>query len=453
MHWLVLGYVALLILRPQEFIPALQAVPLLFYWLLACLAGCMFGSRTFMQLPQSAYVIAFVIGATLTVGLSGWWGGVPEYGQMLVTSGSLFMLGAVAFRAASEVRRLCVLLLLCGVIIAIHGHFQKLDGVGWTGLPPIQGRITYSGIFSDPNDLGQLFIIAASASVFLYNTSGAGGKTLVMLACMMLGYGVILTDSRGALLAGMAVFLAALSRRYGRIVATSTIALALPALLLTTRLSTAMPGEESAQDRVNAWYAGIQMWLSNPAWGVGLGNFTDHNLLTAHNMLILPIAETGLLGFVPWFGFLILTFQASLRLWRQSEPGSPGASLDAAEAQASTAVALMVLGFAVTGFFLSKSYSPMLFLLGGVVAGRQLGVLEATGQLAVPAPKGVQAQARPAKPPVIKASLPKGAVATAGADGAAWTAHLSVVQVFAGAVATIAVLWAMTRALLMLGGG
>jgi len=100
-------------------------------------------------------------------------------------------------------------------------------------------------------------------------------------------------------------------------------------------------------------------------------------------MLMLPMAETGLLGFVPWLGFVMLTALMALQLWLQDREGRPGAALDEAENEASRSVALIALAFVVTGFFLSRSYSPLLFLIGGLVAGRQVGVLDAAGKSAV----------------------------------------------------------------------
>jgi putative inorganic carbon (hco3(-)) transporter len=386
MYWVILGYVALLILRPQEYVPALQGVPILFVWLALALLLCAFSPRRVSSAPQFPYLVAFVILGPLTVGLAGWWGGVPIAFQGLATAGSLFVLAATAFRSRIELRGAFIVLVAAGVVMTLHGHLQMRDGVGWTGLPLINQRITYAGIFNDPNDLGQLLVIGMAASICLFNTANRLGKLVIAAAFASLAYGIVLTDSRGALLAALVVVLCAFAHRYGRIVATTAITLAVPALLVTTRLAALTPKEESAGDRIDAWYAGIQMWLSNPLWGVGMGGFTDHHHLTAHNMVMLPMAETGLLGFVPWLGFVMLTGLMALHLWFQDREGRPGAALDELENEASRSVALIALAFAVTGFFLSRSYSPLLFLIGGLVAGRQVGVLDAAGKAAVPWP-------------------------------------------------------------------
>jgi O-antigen ligase len=332
-----------------------------------------------MALPQIPYLAAFVVGGALSVGLAGWWGGVTTVFSGLLTTTSMFIVGCVGFRSVAEFRRLCLLLVLAGAVMTIHGHFQVRDGVGWTGLPLILGRITYSGIFSDPNDLGQFLVVAAAAAVFLFNTAGSLGRILVVLALVCLAYGVLLTDSRGSLLAGVVVALFAFSLRYGRVIGLTALALAVPALLVSTRLAELTPKEQSANDRVEAWYAGIQMWLSNPIWGVGLGNFTDHHHLTAHSVLVLPMAEGGLIGFIPWFGYVLLTGYMAMHLWRAGAPRSVGREASDVELAASRSAALMALAWAVTGLFLSRSYSPILFLLGGIVAGRYLGAAEVMG--------------------------------------------------------------------------
>ncbi len=59
-------------------------------------------------------------------------------------------------------------IVMCSVVLAVHGIEQARSGIGWTGVPIGEdGRIQYVGIFNDPNDLGLLFVAALPMSVLL----------------------------------------------------------------------------------------------------------------------------------------------------------------------------------------------------------------------------------------------------------------------------------------------
>src|SRR3546814_19551279 len=71
-------------------------------------------------------------------------------------------------------------------------------------------------------------------------------------------------------------------------------------MMLPTRMQELDAGESSAYGRIESWYDGIQMFLANPVFGVGVGNFTDHTRLTAHNSFVLVLAATGIVGYTVW---------------------------------------------------------------------------------------------------------------------------------------------------------
>src|SRR3546814_18467251 len=71
-------------------------------------------------------------------------------------------------------------------------------------------------------------------------------------------------------------------------------------MMLPTRLQELDAGESSAYGRIESWYDGIQMFLANPVFGVGVGNFTYHTWLTAHNSFVLALAEHGIVGYTFW---------------------------------------------------------------------------------------------------------------------------------------------------------
>src|SRR6185295_10091673 len=188
-------------------------------------------------------------------------------------------------------------------------HLQMTTGEGWTGEPMIDGRITYSGIFNDPNDIGLLLVVALALSIFILRTAAGRLMKLLMLAAMgWLLYGVYLTDSRGTLLAVLVVLGLEAWRAYGKTAVMVMGALAVPVLIAFTRLAALSAEEESAENRVEAWYDGVQYLIERPVFGVGWGMFSDENAgLTAHNSIVLAMAELGMPGYVFWLAFVMLS--------------------------------------------------------------------------------------------------------------------------------------------------
>ena len=134
-------------------------------------------------------------------------------------------------------------------------------------------------------------------------------------------------------------------------------------------------------------------------FGVGFNNFTEYHELTAHNSLVLPIAELGIVGFGIWFAFVwycgYMLFWLAYRYpsipalaatpaetavkaaTGRAALAVPGAAQVAREISAARGLSLAGLGFIVGAFFLSQSYKFTLFILAGLAMGRYIGAGEA----------------------------------------------------------------------------
>jgi len=379
-----LVYVVLLVIRPQEFVPALQHIPILQYTLLGAFALWLATSEKGMKYPQFGLLLPFLMVAWIGMGLSGWWGGIVKILNLVIPPMFLFMIASGAVRSVKQLRVFMWLLVACACVLVLHGHWQLQDGIGWTGSEPIQGRITYSGIFNDPNDMGLLFVVCIAFVLYLPETTTSKLARLALVAAMgWLLYGVYLTNSRGTMLGTMTVIGFKVWRRYGSGALIAGGALAVPVLLATTRLAEIDADEASAEGRLDAWYEGIMIMLQYPFFGVGFSNFSDHHTLTAHNSLVLAMTELGLVGYPIW---LALVGYSGYMLYRLSfTPASPGLPADPGvvhrEVAASRGLYSASLGFAVGAFFLSQSYKYMLFLMCGLAVGRFMGATAAAGEL------------------------------------------------------------------------
>lgn len=374
LNLLTCAYVALLILRPQEFVPGLQGTPLQQLLLVGCIAGYVFSGRSRSTLPQFPLILWFLLAASVSLGLAGWWGGVWPMLDRMAPVVVLFAILTVTTQELADLRRILGVMVACACVLVLHGHWQLEQGMSWAKTPLLTGRITYVGIFNDPNDLGQLFAMCVAACFYLLYGAGTLMRVVYVIAMAWLSYGVYMTDSRGTMLAVFAIFGVVLMRRYGRIIAVAAGLLAAIVLMATTRMATLNTQEASAYGRVEAWYEGFQMFKSNPMFGVGAGLFTDYNWLTAHNFIILPMAELGMFGFVPWFGLLWFSGMMLLRLHRETllpaTTAWPDENARAHEKEAIFGISLIALSFVVSSFFLSQSYKHVLFISAGLIIAR-----------------------------------------------------------------------------------
>lgn len=375
---LILFYVVLTIVRPQEYIPALIGLPVLPVVLVLAFAAWLASGLRTARAPQYGILLAFFLVLMVSEVANGWLGGVKEemgkFGPIVLT---FFMIAA----ACTTQRRILILMavmVLCSTVLALHSVGQAHSGVGWTGIPIGEdGRVQYVGIFNDPNDLGMLFVSVFPMAALLCKRAGFIGK-LFWLACILtLLYGVYLTNSRGAMLGVLVVVGAYIWYRRGLVVAGILGAIGLAAMkMLSSRMQELDAGEESANGRVDAWYEGLQMFKEHPIFGVGPGNFTDYNHLTAHNSFVLVLAETGFVGYLLWLALIGYSFwmmAAVLRLKPDAAAEPERYAAWSAERPMALTLLLSLCGMFVCAFFLSRSYMIVLYVVLAIVTGFYLG--------------------------------------------------------------------------------
>jgi len=377
----ILIYIALVIVRPQEYPGLVEAgLPILSVALIvALLAWGISGRKSFAE-PQYPLLLAFLAAVMFSEVANGWIGGALEQFWLFGPAVATFILLANALFTQQRVLIAMVTLVLCACVLAVHGVEQVETGIGWTGMPLVQddGRIQYVGIFSDPNDLGLLFVSVLPMAFYLSSRGGLLGlaRLFWLAAAALLLYGVYLTNSRGALLAVAALAGVWLWLRRGIVTAVVIGGLGLVGMtMLPSRLQDLDASESSAAGRVDAWYEGMQMFFSQPLFGVGAGNFTEHNYLTAHNSFVLVLAETGFVGFTIWLAFVGYCFRMMLTLYRHQPPlPDPVAEQSWNTERAIAGTMLLALcGFFAAAFFLSRSYTVVLYLLAALVVGEYSG--------------------------------------------------------------------------------
>ena len=367
-----LAYLVFVLIRPQEFIPALHNAPVVRVALICAALLQLLQKNKRYDGPQSVFLLFLLVVIFVSAVLNGWvGGGIFSSVEMLTTAVLPFFIVVNAVSTRAKLVATFVALLVAAMFMVSNSLSQvaSIDGIGWAGVPMQGGnRAAYLGIFNDPNDLSMYLIMVLPLVAFLFTRASKLVKPLLIVGMVAIVYGVYLTNSRGGLLGVFALLGFWFLQRYGMAKSIALGAFVVPAALLAMSKFRAIdPDEQSASQRLEAWYEGFQMLFSNPIFGVRQGAFLDYHYLTAHNSIVLVLAELGLLGYLCWYGFVFFSTLGPVTLWNKKIGGLIAENAQKFDRDAGRALTYSMLAFAVTGFFLSRSYSPILYIFCGLM--------------------------------------------------------------------------------------
>ena len=301
MFFFIMVYLVLVLIRPQDY-PAVAespGPPLQSIALVLAAGLWLFSQRKSFNQPQYLLIPAFLLVAMVSKVVNGWAGGALFVFFVFAPVLLAYVLLANAVDTRARLQAAMGVFVICASVLAVHGIEQASTGIGWTGVELSQGtRIQYVGIFNDPNDLGMLFVMCLPMAFYLSSRGGwLGLKRLFWwTAIVLLVWGCYLTNSRGTLLALVAMLGVYVWRTRGVVMAALMGVGALGGLMmLPSRLQEMEVSEASAMGRVESWYEGIQMFIGSPVFGIGAGGYSDLHELTAHNSFVLVLAETGII--------------------------------------------------------------------------------------------------------------------------------------------------------------
>lgn len=369
---LVMINLVLAFIRPQEYMASLRGQPIIPTGLVLCFLTWM-ASKKNLEGPMGTLVVMFLLITTFTHIANGWFGGAAAWFPEFLLTCAMFYFLAAASTSTRKVRRLMFVFSACGIVMVVHSIQQSIYGQAWTGEVPVAGRVRYIGILNDPNDLG-LFLVMGLPFMILFLTEARGGirKLFWLTAIGSYFYTFYLTQSRGTMVAAAVVIALMSARRFGNVFSGMVVAALLAgATLLPSRMTQINASEASAYTRVEAWFHGLQMFETNVLFGVGAGRFTDYHVRTAHNTLLLVIAETGLSGmcvFIALFGYAYLMMREAGFRRKPPDPEAPDGDF-LAEKATSRALFYSLIGFMAAGFFLSRSYVIFPYVLLGMISG------------------------------------------------------------------------------------
>jgi len=320
-----LVYIAVTYVRPGEIIPGWIGFPFLEiaagFAIVAALVSLALNPRGFANLPNDWCFLGYGVAIVLSRPANGWLGGGYVALLAILPLIWFYFLIRLAVQTEAQLRGLITVITLLTLFQAGNGILQYHTGMGLGGstahvrveYDPETGdeveeikRVRGTGIFGDPNDLAMSLIVVTPFlfSAVISRLSGFLRRILAVGAIVVLGYALVLTQSRGGFL-GFAALIATYSyRRFGRLAAVVAGILAVVVMLAAgpSRLQEIDSTEASAQGRIQSWAAGLQMLKSQPILGVGYGNFGEYNEITAHNSFVHSFAELGVIGGVCFVG-------------------------------------------------------------------------------------------------------------------------------------------------------
>jgi putative inorganic carbon (HCO3(-)) transporter len=258
----------------------------------------------------------------------------------------------------------CALFMAVQAIVAYHTGYladkltyqQTVEGV------VVFQRVCGYGILHDPNDFAQFLLVALAFLGLSWKKHNLlVNQITVFLPASILIYAIYLTFSRGAIFGLVAIAFIVTSRHVGKIQSV-LIASVLFLILVGAQFSGGRDisiHDASAAGRVVAWGSGIADFKSDPLFGVGFGQFTEYNELTAHNSFVLCFAELGMFGYFFWLALLVSTV-----LGLEALAHAPAKTVEEVDfSRYVTTIRAALYTFLATSWFLSQTYKDTLYIL------------------------------------------------------------------------------------------
>ncbi len=375
---LVCFYVAILLVRPQEWYEPVKgyelvnivAIPTI---LVAFIEQSKSKAGSFLFRNRLSQVMLGLFASVLLSQLSrlrvqGTIDAVREFGKIVI----LFYLVAILVNTPRRLKMMMWIIIGCSMLLAYHTYQQVQTGHGFGNIEPYGSfdtgdfRVIGSGIFSDPNDFAMLYIMAMPF-VFGLVAGGASIASKLLLICSLppMVYVLWYTKSRGGVIGFCAMFLAYswLSAKSLMVRLFLVVALLCAIVVFGPERARGAYVEGSASGRVMAWGYGIQMLKDNPLFGFGYMRWLEYSTMAAHNSAVNCFAELGLIGYFCWFTLCFTVVKSVLRIARAKD------QVDLRTRRLANGLFAAQVGYLTAAFFLTRTYNPVLFFLLGMGVG------------------------------------------------------------------------------------
>jgi len=386
---LFLMVTAVLFIRPTDFIPALEAVPLYEILIITCTAASF--DKIVDQLsgglaknPISACVLGLFAAVVMSNLANMNVEGAVDIGFEFTKVVIYYLLLVGNLNSPQRLRSFLLWLALCVTVVNVIGvlqyygyihleSFAVLESSDSDEIDPETGqtvvalRLRGTGLFHDPNQLCTILNVAIPLAVYGLGDRRAGPKRRLWLGPLLLFVLALqLTKSRGGLMGTIAAILVLLRARYrgrGMLILGGLI---LPPFLIVFggRQTNFSVSGGSGHQRLELWYDAFEAILKNPLFGIGTNQFVEMFGRVAHNAFIQGFAEMGFFGGSLFLGAYL---HALLAVYRLDPDRAP--EIDPELTRMRPCVLAAVAGYAVNMMTLSLNYIVPTYTILGIAAG------------------------------------------------------------------------------------
>jgi len=406
----LVAFTAVLLLRPQDTIHALEPLHLAEFFALVGIGPMVLhrmtqGKAMFRMTPETVGLMLFGAVILGTIPFSIWPGGCVEvaieYWKVVV----VFVLMVNTLTAPRRLEQLTWLIIVCCGYVAGRAVFDYARGINLVEDDRVTAAV--GGIFGNPNDLALVMVTFMPAALMvalmprhsILRRATAAGVAMMMLAA------IVFTKSRGgalglgAMLVAM-IFLGRRIRRGFAVMAIGAVLAAAPFMPASFwhRMATIGNEQADAEEYTGSYSSrrilleeGMRVFWQYPLTGVGAGQFKNYNpperrerWREAHNAIVQVAADIGVFGVCAFVFVIIRGFVAAAATRRMLEkPRKPRApdplrlvltETDRQTLYAYTAATTAgIVGWFTCAMFASVAYSwTFYYLLALIVSSREL---------------------------------------------------------------------------------
>jgi len=367
-------YLVALLVRPQDWLEPLVGLPTTFVITLPMLLGGLavyLGDRSRYRVPHNwllpAYIGFIFVSTMVMVDAVSATEQVNIIVKRMLAFFPIFWLLNTPEKIQFTIR--CYLWIM--VFLAFQAMLQAATDVAWGGMTRMPGyteiRVRWHGDWDGPNVFAILFLIGiAFAMELLFGPYGLLTRIWAAAVIAASCVAIYFTNSRGAVLALLAMVAFYFKDRFSKPVAIALASIAIAAITAfgPSRMSEVNTKEASASERSWLWEQGLTMLRDSPVFGVGRGQFAKHSYtgLLAHNNYVQNFAEGGLPGFFLFVAMIWFAWRAGSLLVKLPGPGHEEAVSMGRMVQGA------VVGYAVVTFFVVMELEVLYFVLGTAMA-------------------------------------------------------------------------------------
>jgi len=288
---------------------------------------------------------------------------------------------------------MCLLMLLNLKLAQFSIRSYHQDVISGVSAKDLAGRGEGAGstaFFGNAGDFGVAMSVVWPLAGAMFAAEVKRWRKWFFAICFFAFLGaIVVCSSRGALVAAAVIAFVAFMRSSKRVTGLAMMFVLIVAFFLAVpkaskeRLEAAFHphSDPTANDRLELWHFGMHLFAEHPMLGVGPGNFEpdyvaehpildrEHKLMAIvpHSIYVQTLSELGIAGFIPLLALWLLVPVVNARTRKLLRERGPE-NIRSFEYNLSWGLDLALVGYLVSGAFITVLYYPHLWVLLGLTS-------------------------------------------------------------------------------------